>query len=262
MKTKILVATHKLESVINNDIFTPIQVGASINNYTINDNYLKDNTGDNISLKNSTFNELSAIYWAWKNLKEEDIYGLMHYRRFLALFYKKPFYRNVKTNIMKKVKQNNKKLLKLNDAPATSEKIQNLLNQYDVITANPIYCSYDRKPISLADDYKIYHLIEDWDICMQVIKEYFPEYENSIETHLYKSNKLYFGNIFVAKKEWFNNFCNWLFTILFEVEKRISISEDPYQKRVIGFLSERLFTLYLLHNEFNIKSYPIFYVEE
>ncbi len=262
MKTKILVATHKLESVIDNEIFRPIQVGSSINNYTINSSYLKDNTGENISEKNSTFNELTAIYWAWKNLQDEEVYGLMHYRRFLALFYKKPFYRNVKTDIMKRVKQGDQNLLKLNDTKATNEKISLLLEEYDVITANPIYCSLKSKPISIAEDYKEYHLTEDWDTCMQIIKEYFPEYEKSIDTYFYKGNKLYYGNIFVAKKEWFNDFCSWLFTILFEVEKRISISEDPYQRRVIGFLSERLFTLYLLHNQFKLKSFPIFYIEE
>ncbi|MGY0336874.1 DUF4422 domain-containing protein [Limosilactobacillus fermentum] len=28
-----------------------------------------NNTGDNISQKNPTYNERTAIYWGWKNLK-------------------------------------------------------------------------------------------------------------------------------------------------------------------------------------------------
>ena len=262
MKTKILIATHKLESVVDNEIFRPVQVGSAINQYTINKSYIKDNTGDNISDKNSTFNELTAIYWAWKNLKDEEVFGLMHYRRFLNLFYTKPFYKNVKKDIMKQVKSDNKKLLKLNNVKQVTQKTDALLAKYDIITANPIYCSLNKKPISIAEDYIEYHLVEDWNICMDVIKEHFPEYKKSIETHLYKGNQLYYGNIFIAKKEWFDAFCHWLFTILFEVEKRITLSEDPYQKRVIGFLSERLFTLYVLHHQFKIKSYPIFYVED
>ena len=46
-------------------------------------------------------------------------------------------------------------------------------------------------------------------------------------------------NIFIAKSEWVNKYCEWLFSILFEVEKNISISDDNYQKRVFGFLSRR-----------------------
>lgn len=42
-----------------------------------------DDEGDNISSRNNTFGELTSVYWAWKNLKDVDIIGMSHYRRYL-----------------------------------------------------------------------------------------------------------------------------------------------------------------------------------
>ena len=89
MNTKIIVATHKEKALLNNEMFSPIQVNAKVSDYTIDSTYLSDNTLDNISEKNYTFNELTALYWAWKNLKKPAIFGLMHYRRYLDINYKK-----------------------------------------------------------------------------------------------------------------------------------------------------------------------------
>ena len=262
MKTEILIATHKPISIIESEIFKPTQVGTSLQDYTIKGSYYLDNVGDHISEKNSTFNELTAIYWAWKNLKDVDVIGLMHYRRFLDIYYKKPLFKKEIKDVLKIIKNTDKNLLKLNNTKKTEKKIVSFLQQNDVLLANPAFCSIDNNFASIEEDYKKNHLPEDWDICMSVVKKKFPEYEESIETFLQKGNKFYIGNMFIAKKKWFDNFCNWLFFILFEVEKRIKISDDPYQKRVIGFLSERLFTLYILHNNFKVKEFPILFIED
>lgn len=43
----------------------------------------RDNEGDNISGKNPDYCELTAQYWAWKNI-DCDYYGFFHYRRYLT----------------------------------------------------------------------------------------------------------------------------------------------------------------------------------
>ena len=42
---------------------------------------LHDDEGENISDKNPMYCELTAQYWAWKNL-DADYYGFCHYRRY------------------------------------------------------------------------------------------------------------------------------------------------------------------------------------
>ncbi|MCW3160316.1 DUF4422 domain-containing protein [Chryseobacterium oryctis] len=261
MKIKIIVATHKEKPSIKSDIFLPIQVGAKQNEFIIDNSYILDKSHDNISEKNYTFNELTGLYWAWKNMTDFDVFGLMHYRRYLDLHYRKGLFKKENNDILIPVKQNSKKLLKLLDSKKTEKVIKKLLKNHDMIVPKPAFCSINNESASIDKDYKNNHISEDWDICMQIIGEKFPAYRKSIDKYLENDNKFYIGNMFLSNKKTMNDYCNWLFTILFEVEKRITISEDLYQRRVIGFLSERLFTLYILHNNFRLKQVPILFIE-
>ena len=81
-KVKIFVVCHKEAEVPNDDVYTPIHVGKAKSD--LNFGFIGDNTGDNISEKNSTYCEMTAHYWVWKNVRKEDaVYvGFCHYRRF------------------------------------------------------------------------------------------------------------------------------------------------------------------------------------
>ena len=82
-KVKILVAIHKADKVYGDKVYMPIQVGKSLSEFNLG--FQGDNTGDNISEMNSMFCELTAHYWAWKNLKDVDYIGLCHYRRYFDI---------------------------------------------------------------------------------------------------------------------------------------------------------------------------------
>ena len=77
---KILVACHKPDVYPTDDLYLPVHVGKALSELDLG--IQTDNEGVNISAKNPYYCELTAIYWAWKNLKNVDIIGLCHYRRY------------------------------------------------------------------------------------------------------------------------------------------------------------------------------------
>ena len=89
---------------------------------------LMDNTGENISEKNSMYCELTAQYWAWKNLNA-DYYGFFHYRRYLNFSdrrYREDRWGNVRENILS---EEMKEKYGLSDG-----KIEALVSSYDLVT--------------------------------------------------------------------------------------------------------------------------------
>ena len=222
-----------------------------------------DDTGDNISDKNRYFSELSGIYWVWKNTHSE-IVGTCHYRRYFTSF-KEPFFSLLKRNLYfvlglwKKrygliYTQNFKywipKILSEKDAVE-------LLNKYDAIM--PV-----RRKLrnSIKTHYKKYHHQKDLDLLKDILNEYSPEYLNSFES-LLNQNRLFANNMFVMHWETFDKMMKWLFFILFKFEERSNIKNyTGYQERILGFLSERLISLWILHNKINYKELDLIYFKK
>ena len=219
MDIKILVATHKKYWMPEDDVYVPIHVGREGKEPL---GYLKDNTGDNISLKNANYCELTGLYWAWKNLNCEYI-GLCHYRRYFA---------------------NKAKSSDLSDKKAAifhRQDYEVLLQKYDVIL--PKKRNYYIETV--RSQYEHAHNKRDLDEAEKIMQELYPEYSDCF-TKVMNRTKLHILNMFVMKKELFEEYCKWLFTILFKLEKRINVEKyDDYQKRVYGFLAERLFNVWL-----------------
>jgi len=68
--------------------------------------------------------------------------------------------------------------------------------------------------------------------------------------------------MFVMPRERFDAYSAWLFDLLEEVERRIRISDDPVQARVMGYMSERLLNVYVQHNRLRICYRPVVMVDE
>ena len=85
---KVIIATHKKYQMPSDAMYIPLHVGAEgkkdSDGNELDLGYIKDNTGENISILNPSFCELTGLYWAWKNL-DADYIGLVHYRRHFAL---------------------------------------------------------------------------------------------------------------------------------------------------------------------------------
>lgn len=219
---KILVATHKKYQMPEEGIYIPVHVGCEGKQDL---GYQGDNTGDHISEKNSNFCELTGLYWAWKNL-ECDYIGLCHYRRY---FTKKDF-------LTRLLKKNDKFDLILN-----KQDVLELLSKHDVIL--PKKRNYFIETI--WSHYKNAHYIKDLEETKAIIEEFYPDYMESFN-QVMQGRTLHLFNMFVMDKKLFDEYCEWVFNILFELEKRIDISKyDTYQGRIFGFLSERLFNVWL-----------------
>lgn len=237
MDIQILVATHKKYWMPNDSIYLPIQVGAA----TCNDDfgYIRDDLGENISLKNANFCELTAIYWAWKNLKADYI-GLCHYRRYFS-----------KSSLFIDVKNNRENLI------MTRNDYEEILEKNDIIL--PKKRNYYIETVE--SQYGHAHNSNDLRVVGKVIQDLCPEYYESYIHHL-KKHKTHILNMFVMKNIYFQQYCKWLFAILFEVEKNVDISDrDVYQQRIFGFLSERLLDVWIEKNELHYSEVDIIELE-
>ncbi len=182
-----------------------IQAGAALTKQRLMPDIFVDCEGENISLKNRQYCELTVLYWIWKNAKE-DIVGLSHYRRHFIL----------------------------------PDKWQNIMisNKVDVILPVPTFV-YP----SIEENYKDRHDSMDWDYLMKYLLENYLE-DYKVAKQVFSSNLYLPCNMFIMKKEILNDLCKWMFPVLDAVVKYCGDKEDSYQNRYPGFISERLITLY------------------
>lgn len=242
--TKILVCCHKPDQFKNNEVYMPIHVGKANSKYELG--IQGDDTGDNISKENPHFCELTGLYWAWKNMLPVDYIGLCHYRRYFNFHTHGTMFSD-STIIHSE---------KFDDLDLSLPNIDGLFSQYDAVIAKPrIY------PYSLSVDYCVGQVSDDLLTLYEVVEAKYPDYSVDMKNVFLKNNKLSHYNMFILRWEDFNNYCEWLFDILFEVRKKINIENySVYQGRIWGFMSERLLQVWLLHNNKRVKHYPIYWI--
>jgi hypothetical protein len=248
---KIFTVTHKPVPFLMNQLYIPFQVGKESD---IINNIQRDNKLDNISEKNPFFCELTATYWLWKNYDNNKYIGLCHYRRYFNLypsFFYKRKHSVIRTNQIRFKKTNQAKKSPIKQ----QKKIISLLSKYDMIVPKAIDLN-----VTIFEDYARFHRIEDLIETQNIIISMYPEYYSSMEDFFNKETTLRIGNMFISSKKTWNDYHEWLFSILFQLEKKITIPEDNYQKRVFGFISERLFNLYLFHNNLKIKEIKTYFI--
>lgn len=223
-KIKIFVACHKPYEVYKDDVYTPIHVGRAISRYkTEMDDMIGDDTGDNISEKNPYYSELTALYWAWKNVHDIEYIGFGHYRR---TFEERFTNDNVETFF----------------ADGT-----------DVILAGPVYRRWRYEFL------KTFVSGEDLAIMLYAIKKLYPAYYGTIAK--YADGYIDFPlNMLVCKKTLFDEYAKWIFDILFECEKYIKPAPYSRARRVYGYLAEFLMPTFFMYHQCKIK--PMRYITD
>ncbi len=222
-RTAIMIATHKQYDFPNDAGYIPVHVGKE---QSASDLGIQgDHDGDNISSLNPYFCELTGLYWLWKNV-EADYYGLVHYRRYF-----KPVCSDQET-LVKEINV------------ASSESLVSMLGNSDILLSRQRNYWIE----SVESHYKNAHHRADLQNLRDTILSLHPDYAQSFE-HVMKGTKISLYNMFVMNSHRFNQYASWLFPILFALQEQVPYKDyGPYQRRVFGFLAERLLNIWVLQN--------------
>lgn len=256
---KIFSFYYKNGLVLKTDqIYQPVMAGNAI--LSGNKIIPGDDTGENISVKNLYYSELTGIYWVWKNTRQ-DITGTCHYRRFFTA-QSEPFLYRLKRLLYFPARLYKKRfgLIYTENTSLFVPRILNqleiyaLLNQYDAILPQARKLKY-----TVETHYCRYHDIADLNLLGSIISEKYPEFINAFNAVL-KRKRLYANNMFIMKDEHFQEFMNWWFDVLFEFERRIDLNNyTEYQKRILGFMAERLLNVWFQKKQLNCVELPVIY---
>jgi hypothetical protein len=202
----------------NPNYLVRLQVGAALANRAVAK--LQDDTQDHISTRNGNYSELTGLYWVWKNQiqagKAENGYvGLAHYRRFLAL----------------------------------SEEDFKKMQDYEIDVVLPYPMPYEP---NIQEHPKRYLTEAEWSAVLQALQELEPEYAQAFQAIL-SQEYLYNYNVIVAKSEVLNEYCTWLFGLLFRIEEIHDLDGTKEPNRYLGYVGEILETLYFMYHKKNLK---------
>lgn len=215
---------HTEEPYWDNELYSPLQVGFSKN---ILPN--RDNKGVNIAAWNRLYAEMTGWFWVYKNADLTDYVGMCQYRR----------------------------RLRFKDA----DEVENIFKSSDAIAAEPL-----KMGMSPRHQYESVHNPADMELAERIVKEKYPELK--WDRVMERGRTLFYSNGVVLKRQDFLDYCDFYFGFAEEFLKRkgwdsvekakADIEEEmirgerrksrgvDYQCEVLGFLSERMLTLWLL----------------
>lgn len=217
----VYIAVHKDVPLPQAEGYVPLQVGAAVHPRLL---YLGDNTGIHISEKNPHYCELTGLFWVWQNTRE-SYKGLVHYRRFFTW----------------------------HGRIVSEEQIKRLLVDYDMILPRPEplrerawqeFCLHSGHERDL-------HLTRE--AVAAVDAAYLPAFDGVMA-----GRRLHLYNMLIASAPVFDAYCQWLFAVLTQVEQGVDMTDyTPYQRRLYGFLGERLLNVWVAHHRPQVCPLPV-----
>lgn len=169
--------------------------------------------GDNINDLNPYINELTGLYWIWKNTSD-DFVGLCHYRRYFT-----------------------------DNGILTYERAKEKLIGHDILITTPV--TFEQ---SLYDILKIDSGGQEafW-LYRNLIFREFPGFAKYLQT----TNRVNPRNMFFCRKDLIDKYCEWMFPKVIPIAERYR-EEIPRkynnQDRLIGYFAERLMSYWIIKN--------------
>lgn len=217
----VYIAVHKEVPLPQRRGYVPLQVGAALHPRLP---YTGDNSGIHISEKNPHYCELTGLFWVWQNTAG-DYKGLVHYRRFF---------------------------IRHGDL-LTEEDIRRLLTEYDILLPRP-------EPLreSAWQEFCL-HSGQERDLMLTrqavaaVSEEMLPAFDAVMA-----GRRLHLYNMLIAPAANFDAYCRWLFAVLTQVEQGVDMTDyTPYQRRLYGFLGERLLNVWVTHRRLRVGALTV-----
>lgn len=231
----VYVVAHKTHAVALPEGYVTIHAGRALGTDL---GYLGDDSGDNISTLNPYLNELTAMYWIWKNATQ-DVVGLSHYRRFFSTANSNKF--NVE-NIL-----------------PVAQALE-LLKQFDMIVGNEAFSSNSQSGLMVFDaEYDAKLAYRAINLIKKMLERYQPDYVDSFEQIMHNQG-FFCCNMMIARKHVFDAYCQWLFSFLLPAaDEFIPLLADVTvrRKRILGFIAERMFGVWLLKNHLRLRELTI-----
>lgn len=214
-KDKPVTGRHELPEWV-----TPIQVGAALCEERVAN--LLDSDGENISVKNGNYSELTALYWIWKNRlchssagEKYEYYGIAHYRRMLEF--------------------------------TEDDELRLADNDVDVVLPYPMPYEPD-----IGAHHERYLAAGDWEAVQNAVLRLHPEYTDFFQKVL-QQRYLYNYNIILARKAVLADYCSWLFPILERLEETSVPQGADRADRYVGYAGETLATLYFMYHKDRLR---------
>lgn len=225
-RLRIFIVTHKPCSIPSDGVMTPIHVGRAVSPYKVEMSWMQgDDTGDHISSKNGSYCEMTAHYWIWKNVHDTEYVGVCHYRRFFAI-------------------------------DISEDDIEEVMADADVLMVEPSW-HID----SVYAYFAKFMGAENMTILWMVMKRLYPEYAETLE-QVCDGVKFYPFNMMLCKKELFDEYCEWIFSVLGECEKYVKPSPYTNGRRALAYMAELLTGVYFIYKRMKIKTVPYCKIED
>ena len=107
-----------------------------------------------------------------------------------------------------------------------------------------------------------YTFEKDYRILEKVIREKTPEYYDAFKTVMNRTSAHMF-NMFVMKRDLFDQYCEWLFEILLEVDQRIDVAGyDRMQTRAVAYYGEFMLDIWMEKNGIPYKEMKVMFMEK
>lgn len=216
----IYCAKSHFDHELKDEYYTPntrsIQVGSALTEADISD--IKDNTGENISHRNRDYCEMTAVYWIWKNDYNSKYVGLCHYRRKFV----------IDENMMNYI----------------------ISEGYDAVYTVPKLTDGGMREEFVERNY--YITPEMWDLTENAIRDISPDYYDSW-TEFSSSYFLISCNMFIMKREIFDEYCSWIFKILSKVDSHYMSQGIQRNDRYLGYIAECLTSVFAMKKKQTLK---------